>query len=95
MLFWIHGRGGWFHPFVANKLEKNKQICSCGMIIKDSNDNKWNGPQFILKTETEWPHVKIKEGPESEPLKGRHSKFLKHSFVSDKGLNIPGRTKSC
>lgn len=79
----------------TNLTLKLKQICSCGMIIKDSNDNRWNGPRFILKTETEWPHVKIKEGPESEPLKGRHSKFLKHSFVSDKGLNIPGRTKSC
>lgn len=44
----------------------------------------------LFSTETEWPQVKIKEGPKSEPLKGRHSKFLKHSFVSDKWLNIPG-----
>ena len=79
----------------TNLTLKLQQICSCGMIIKDSNDNRWNGPQLILKTETEWPQVKIKEGPESEPLKRRHSKFLKHSFVSDKGLNIPGGTKSC
>lgn len=44
----------------------------------------------LFSKETEWPQVKIKEGPKSEPLKGRHSKFLKHSFVSDKWLNIPG-----
>ena len=32
----------------TNLTLKLKQICSCGMIIKDSNDNRWNGPQFIL-----------------------------------------------
>ena len=78
VLYWIYGRGGEFHPFMANKLEKYKpympasmriyidtqEICSCGMSIKDSYDKRIlvEWTTIYFLTENKWPQVKIKEG---------------------------------
>ena len=85
VLYWIYGRGGEFHPFMANKLEKYKpympasmriyietqEICSCGMSIKDSYDKRIlvEWTTIYFLTENKWPQVKIKEGWKVRTLK--------------------------